>query len=411
MNKINEQRDNLSFPLDSNIVYRNPILANSLLSRIERMKNEGTQLQYNNISTTSRTKLNAKPSSEEINVFFKSAEESTKKTPDTTTLSPIGHNESDINMSLSSKNKDLLTEISQWYSKEDLDSKPFILLSNITKKACWEVLASNHDGTSFCQFLRKLRECYVAKSAPEFNQHIKAFLDKIVVTPSVAGTLFAIASDGTTDCNDRALFNYNLMQQAFIIEDIDMGAYDTTFEKFILLARSIYRIEQLNNMANIYMKRYPHKDEIEVYLSFQTKLHQDLDLRHIAPDMNSVICASISKADLILAEIKVKQNENIEFSAWLSQWEPLHRLIGRLTPEKMHAAKEKKYNALEYLYPELVDDMLKKNTLKNIPDTEINAGKIVFEKIQLEINQALMKDFFSERQIIDLIDKKVWPTN
>ncbi len=44
----------------------------------------------------------------------------------TTILSQIGHNESDIKINLSSENKDLLTEIFQCYTKEELDSPLYI---------------------------------------------------------------------------------------------------------------------------------------------------------------------------------------------------------------------------------------------------------------------------------------------
>ncbi len=85
------------------------------------------------------------------------------------------------------------------------------------------------------------------------------------MTSSIADIVFAIASDGTAMCNNKAFFTYNLMHQAINIADIDKGEYDTRLEELVLLTRGIYCIEQLNSIANIYMKQYPRKDEIEVY--------------------------------------------------------------------------------------------------------------------------------------------------
>lgn len=229
-----------------------------------------------------------------------------------------------------------------------------------------------------------------------------------MLSPSVAETLFTIALDGTTSYNDKTLFTYNQMQQVMIIDDIDKGKYDTQLDALIAVARRVYRTRQLTMIASQHMKRHPNADEIEVYLGFQTRLHNALDLQHFAPDMHSFICASISSEDLNTAQSTIKRNENSQFPAWLAQWEPLHALIERLTPEKIHAAQEQRYQMLEVQYQKQVDDLLRKNILKNIPEAEVNAGKIVLNKMQLEIDRALITDFFSQHQLNSAIENTFW---
>lgn len=124
--------------------------------------------------------------------------------------------------------------------------------------------------------------------------------------------------------------------------------------------------------------------------------------------MHSFICANISSEDLNAAEKTIKRNENIQFPSWLAQWEPLHTLIERLAPEKIHAAQERRYYMLEFEYQDHIDDLLRKSQLKGIPDAEENAGKIVLNKIQLKIDQALIADFFSEHQLKSAIENAFW---
>lgn len=254
---------------------------------------------------------------------------------------------------------------------------------NITKLDYWERLAKNSNSTPFFQFLSRLRACNVVANSSQFKQHISNFLDRILLSPALAETLFTIATDGTTSCNDRALFTYNQMQQVMVIDDIDKGKYDTQLDALITMARRVYRTRQLAIIANQHMKRHPNADEIEVYLGFQTRLHSILDLQHFAPDMHSFICSKISSEDLQSAKETIKKNERIQFHSWLAQRKPLHALIERLSPEKIRVAQEKRYHMLEFEYQQHVDDLLRKNVLKNIPDTEINAGKIVLKKCSL----------------------------
>ncbi|MBG6244478.1 hypothetical protein CS369_06060 [Candidatus Symbiopectobacterium sp. 'North America'] len=301
---------------------------------------------------------------------------------------------SDVNIITSTESKSLLMEIPHWYTPEDLTSKLLVSQPNITKLAHCETLAKNRNSTSFSQFLSKLRACDVVIHSSEFKQHISTFLDNILLSPSVAETLFAIASDGTSSCNDKALFTYNQMQQVMIVDDIYKGKYDTQLDTLIAVARRVYRTRQLTMIANQHMKRHPNTDEIEIYLGFQTRLHSALDLQHFAPNMHSFICSKISSDDLNAAEKTIKINENIQIPSWLAQWEQLHALIERLAPEKIHAAQERRYYMLEFEYQKHIDDLLRKNLSKNIPEAEINAGKIVLNKMQLEIDWALIADFF-----------------
>ncbi|MCW2473139.1 NEL-type E3 ubiquitin ligase domain-containing protein [Candidatus Symbiopectobacterium sp. NZEC151] len=405
---VNELADHLTFTSDARWSNRNPIRAGIFLTRVNRAQNEYLQLQYNAIYPGNLSEL-----SHEIPI---SAPPRPSVNAGNTTADilrilfqpQLNYFPSEVNINTATEGRMLLMEIHHWYTPEDLNSKPLVSQPHLTKLAHWETLAKNSNSTSFSQFLSKLRACDVVTHSSEFKQHIRTFLDNIVLSPSLAETLFAIAYDGTASCNDKTLFTYNQMQQVMIVDDINKGKYDNQLDALITIARRVYRTRQLTIMANQHMKRHPNTDEVEVYLGFQTRLHSALDLQHFAPDMHSFICSKISAEDLISAEKTIKKNENIQFPAWLAQWEPLHALIERLAPEKIRAAQEKRYHMLEFEYQKNVDDLLRKNILKNIPDAEINAGKIVLKKMQLEIDRALIADFFSQHQLNSAIENEFW---
>ncbi|MCW2479591.1 NEL-type E3 ubiquitin ligase domain-containing protein [Candidatus Symbiopectobacterium sp. NZEC135] len=323
----------------------------------------------------------------------------------------LNHLTQNINTNTATECINAPMEIRQWYTQDDLNSKPLVSQPDITKLDHWEKLAKNSNSTSFFQFLSRLRACNVVANSSQFKQHIISFLDRILLSPALAETLFTIATDGTTSCNDRALFTYNQMQQVMVIDDIEKGKYDTQLDDLITMARRVYRTKQLAIIANQHMKRHPNVDEIEVYLGFQTRLHNMLDLQHFAPDMHSFICSKISSEDLQSAKETIKKNESIQFYSWLAQWKPLHALIERLAPEKIRVAQEKRYHMLEFEYQQHVDDLLRKNVLKNIPDAEINAGKIVLKKMQLDIDRALVADFFSQHRLSCTIENELWTQN
>lgn len=395
----------LTLPSDSRLSNRNPIAENIFLTSVNQARNENLQLQYrriysNDLSTFSREISTSPPPLPNDNAailarnFIRSLLQSQRSY-----LQPEN---------VSAKSENFLEEISHWYTQENLDTKPSLSQPEITKLAHWKAISQHSNSTSFSQFLSRLRTCNVVTHSSEFKQHISTFLDNIVLSPSVAQTLFAIAADGTTSCNDRILFTYNQMQQVMIVDDIDKGKYDTQLDALIALARRVYRTRQLAMIANQHMKRHPNVDEIEVYLGYQTRLHSVLDLQHLAPDMHSFICSKISPEDLNTAQRTIKENENIQFPAWLAQWEPLHTLIERLAPEKIHAAQERRYHMLEFEYQKRIDDLLRKNLLKGIPDAEVNAGKIVLNTMQLEIDRALITGFFSQHQLKNSIENAFW---
>lgn len=393
---------------DSTASSRNPIRANIFLTRLNRAQNEQLQLQYSAIYSENSSIPNNEIPINTDNHPNENVEPEREHIIRIRTQSQSNHLQSE---NTSTESKNLLKEISHWYTPENLDSKPLLSQPEITKLAHWKMISQNNNSASFSKFLSKLRACAVVTHSSEFKQHISTFLDNIVLSPSMAETLFAIASDGTTSCNDKTLFTYNQMQQMMIIDDIDKGKYDTQLDALIVIARRVYRIRQLNMIANQHMKRHPNTDEIEVYLGFQTRLHSALDLQHFAPDMHSFICSKISSEDLRAAEKIIKKNENIQFPSWLAQWKPLHALIERLAPEKIHAAQEKRYHMLEFEYQKHIDDLLRKNLLKGIPDAEINAGKIVLNKMQLDIDRALIADFFSQHHLSSAIYNEFWTQN
>lgn len=405
---VNELADHLTFTPDSIWSNRNPIRAGIFLTRVNRAQNELLQLRYNDIYAGNLSEFGSEIPISATPTPSGNAENTTIDIIRILFQPQLNHLSPDININTATERLNLFMEIRQWYTPEELNSKPLVSQPNTTTLNHWKTLAKNSNSRSFFQFLSRLRACNVVANSAQFKQHISRFLDRILLSPSLAETLFTIAADGTASCNDRALFTYNQMQQVMIIDDIEKGKYDTKLDELMTMARRVYRIRQLTFIANQHMKRHPNADEIEVYLGFQTKLYSTLDLQHFAPDMHSFMCSKISSEDLRSATETIKQNESIQFPAWLTQWEPLHALIERLAPEKIRAAQEKRYHMLEFEYQKHVDDLLRKNVLKNILDAEIDAGKIVLKKMQLEIDRALIADFFSQHQLNSPFENAFW---
>lgn len=257
---FNKSADHPTFISGSRWRNRHPIITGFFLTRVARAQNDYLQLQYNSLYTENLSELRSEISITPRTLLSGNAENTTADIIRILFQPHLNYFPSESNTA--TENKRLLIEIPHWYTPEDLNSKPLVSQQNITKLEHWKRISQNSNSDSFSQFLSKLRACNVVTHSSGFKQHIRAFLDNIMLSPSLAETLFAIALDGTTSCNDKTLFTYNQMQQVMIIDDINKGKYDTQLDALITVARRVYRTRQLTMIANQHMKHHPNTDEI-----------------------------------------------------------------------------------------------------------------------------------------------------
>ncbi|ENE5304736.1 E3 ubiquitin--protein ligase, partial [Salmonella enterica subsp. enterica] len=120
-------------------------------------------------------------------------------------------------------------------------------------------------------------------------------------------------------------------------------------------------------------------DDVEVYLAFQNKLKESLELTSVTAEMRFFDVSGVTVSDLQAAELQVKTAENSGFSKWILQWGPLHSVLERKVPERFNALREKQISDYEEMYRMLSDTELRPSGLVGNTDAERTIGARAME--------------------------------
>lgn len=204
------------------------------------------------------------------------------------------------------------------------------------------------------EFFSLFSRCWVSldvnNAVNHFHLEVLERLQRLERSPALRERVFSIAHEGLGSCEDRISLTLNEMKKTEIIFDIEAGAYDTEIGTLILLARQQFRLDALSKIAAVKVKNLRAVDEIEVYLSYQVKLQEKMDLGVSAKAMRFFDVAGVTADDLQVAELQIKQDENQNFKRYFSGWGPWQKVLERLAPEDYKKLQEDIYLASEKQY-------------------------------------------------------------
>ncbi|SUG46298.1 E3 ubiquitin-protein ligase SspH2 [Salmonella enterica subsp. arizonae] len=92
--------------------------------------------------------------------------------------------------------------------------------------------------------------------------------------------------------------------------------------------REMFRMEMLERIAREKVRTLALVDEIEVYLAYQNKLKESLELTSVTAEMRFFGASGVTASDLRSAERQVKAAENSEFSEWVTAVGPVAQRAG-----------------------------------------------------------------------------------
>lgn len=265
----------------------------------------------------------------------------------------------------------------------------------IVDTADWENIKNEENFPHFLIFLHRLGQT-INFSNPDFRKNVADFLTKLFSnSPDLRAHVFRIAEEATSFCEDRVSLAYNYMSIVYVIRDIEEGKYDDRVEKIIELARGMFRLDKLDEIARKQVKKFNFCDEVEVFLAYQVKLQRRLLLPVETPDMRFFKVSWITPEDLDAAEQTVKAAEQTDFLCFLAtEYSPWLSLIKRQALSSYQNMQKEKDKALENL-EQVLDDQLKE---KNLPRGH-DDGKIIVRKILDESLIKLTEKFLGERKI------------
>ncbi|MGN7915526.1 NEL-type E3 ubiquitin ligase domain-containing protein [Enterobacter sp. 22466] len=253
----------------------------------------------------------------------------------------------------------------------------------------WQSFGQEHDATSFSAFLDRLGETKNCKKKTSFKAQISTWLTQLAEDGELRAKTFAMATEATSSCEDRVTLALNQMKNLQLVHDAEKGKYDNNRPELVSVGREMFRLEKLVEIAWAKVNKLFFVDEIEVYLGFQNKLKEVLELSSVTKEMRFFDVSHITESDLQAAEIQVKTSENTQFREWILQWAPLRSVLKRAYPEDWETLCKKKISDYDDIFQMLSDTELKPAELVGNTDAERAVGTRAMESTEQAFLQGL----------------------
>ncbi|EDH4585535.1 E3 ubiquitin--protein ligase [Salmonella enterica] len=238
----------------------------------------------------------------------------------------------------------------------------------------WHASGQEDNAAAFSLFLDRLRETENFEKDAGFKAQISSWLALLAEDDVLRAKTFAMATEATSSCEDRVTFALHQMKNVQLVHNAEKGVYDNNLPGLVSTGREMFRMEMLERIAREKARTLALVDEIEVYLAYQNKLRESLELTSVTAEMRFFGASGVTASDLRSAERQVKAAENSEFSEWILQWGPLHSVLERKEPERFNALREKQISDYEDTYQMLSDTELKPSGLVGNTDADRTIG-------------------------------------
>ncbi|UFW51379.1 MULTISPECIES: T3SS effector NEL-type E3 ubiquitin ligase NopM [Bradyrhizobium] len=265
----------------------------------------------------------------------------------------------------------------------------------------WQHFTDEPGAQDYAQFLERLRGT-VNYGNGEFRQAVADDLRQAAANPTLREQFFAQASEANASCEDRVTLHWNGMQTARLNADVEDGVYDDRLGDLIQRGRLAFRLEALDGIARDRVKSLasgnPDVDDIEVYLAYQHRLREPLELSHLAPDMRFLAVSHVSEDDATEALELVQQQEASQFIDYMaSRWQPWETVLRRMAPDEHAAMQDRLVEAMGEEFQTRLDQRLAERDLLGDPDAERVLGAQVRNEIAGGIKREVMHRVLAER--------------
>ncbi|EDT6888572.1 E3 ubiquitin--protein ligase [Salmonella enterica subsp. enterica] len=243
----------------------------------------------------------------------------------------------------------------------------------------WHVFGQEDNADAFSLFLDRLSETENFKKDAGFKAQISSWLAHLAEDDALRAKTFAMATEATSSCEDRATLALHQMQNVQLVHNAEKGEYDNNLAALVATGREMFRLGKLEQIAREKAGTLALVDDVEVYLAYQNKLRKPLGLTSVTAEMRFFGVSGVTVTDLQAAELQVKAAEKSEFREWILQWGPLHSVLERKAPERVNALREKQISDYEETYRMLSDTELKPSGLVGNTDAERTIGARAME--------------------------------
>ncbi|ENE1503606.1 type III secretion system effector E3 ubiquitin transferase SspH1 [Salmonella enterica] len=253
----------------------------------------------------------------------------------------------------------------------------------------WQAFGLEDNAAAFSLVLDRLRETENFKKDAGFKAQISSWLTQLAEDAALRAKTFAMATEATSTCEDRVTHALHQMNNVQLVHNAEKGEYDNNLQGLVSTGREMFRLVTLEQIAREKAGTLALVDDVEVYLAFQNKLKESLELTSVTSEMRFFDVSGVTVSDLQAAELQVKTAENSGFSKWILQWGPLHSVLERKVPERFNALREKQISDYEDTYRKLYDEVLKSSGLVDDTDAERTIGVSAMDSAKKEFLDGL----------------------
>ncbi|MGL3104776.1 NEL-type E3 ubiquitin ligase domain-containing protein [Bradyrhizobium sp. BR 1432] len=265
--------------------------------------------------------------------------------------------------------------------------------------AAWQNFADEAGASEYALFLDRLRST-VNYGNPDFRKAVAEDLRQAAIRPHLRQQYFQLAFGASETCQDRITLTWNGMQTVRLNADVEEGAYDNRLGELVHQARVLFRLGALEPIARERVGSLQFVDEIEVYLAYQVKLRERLDLQLIAPDMRFFDVSYVTEHDLTAAQTKVRNEEAAGFADYLAtRWRPWETVVGRIAPEAYAQMQDRLIAAMGEEFESRLEQRLAAHDLTGNSDAELQFGAKIRDEIACEIKGALMRQVLRDHGV------------
>ncbi|MHC2440209.1 T3SS effector NEL-type E3 ubiquitin ligase NopM [Bradyrhizobium sp. USDA 4451] len=265
----------------------------------------------------------------------------------------------------------------------------------------WQHFADEPGAQDYAQFLERLRGT-VNYGNDAFRQAVANDLRHAAANADLREHFFAQASEANTSCEDRVTLHWNGMQTARLNAEVKKGLYENRLGELIQCGRLAFRLEALDEIArdrvNLLASVNPNVDDVEVYLAYQHRLREPLELSHVAPDMRFLAVSDVSEDDATEALDLVRRREASEFIDYLaSRWQPWETVLERIAPDEHATMQDRVLEAMGEEFQSRLGQRLAEHGLLGDADAERVLGAQVRNEIAGEIKREVMDRVLAQR--------------
>jgi hypothetical protein len=268
----------------------------------------------------------------------------------------------------------------------------------------WRSFETEPRAKNFADFLGKLLEVIDEEKLTVSSKKICDWLRKLAANPKLREESFIVSEDQTATCGDRLLLAFNDMKKLELAADVERGAYDNRLEELVETARSMFRLDELIQIARRKAQSMNFVDEIEVHLAYIVKLREALNLPLDVAEMLYEKVSNVKDSDLEKALQEVKEQEVKSFTQYLvNDWAPWKSVMQRLDPEGFQKNEEARQAFITDKLVEFVDKRLEKEGLKGNYDAEVRTAANLTADISKDFNLTFAREVLARHGKPDLI--------